>query len=192
MSVNFPQIQIRQQYGKLGIDADPGQLDMQQPKATQEITTTPSKLSIHSEPGKLSIDNSKWHDALGHGPFLEVMNRIYSQSRNIALQGIAKIVEDGNRMAAIHTGENAFAALARESMQDIDFFEYMYMGEASLDNIDMRFDPGSFDIHFEPAKVEHRVTVNPPIIDYHRGKLEMYMLQYPSVEITPPQIDLKI
>jgi len=188
----LPQIQISQQYGRIGIDADPGQLDIQQPKAKQELTTTPAKLEIDANPGQLIIDNSGWHDALGHGPTLQAFNRIYSECRNIAMQGIAKIVEDGNRMAAIHTGENAIAALAQESTKDIDFYEFMYMGEASYDNIDIQYEPGPFHIQFEPAKVEHRVTVNPPIINYHRGKLDIYMLQYPKLEITAPQMDMKI
>jgi hypothetical protein len=189
--ISLPQIQIRQQYGRIGIDADAGQQDIEQPKATQEITTTPAKLEIQTEPGTLSIDNSQWHDALGHGPFLEMMNRIYSESKNIVLQAISKIVEDGNRLAAIQTGENTIAALAVESTQQIDFSENIYMGEASLDNIDIRYDAGNLEIQFTPAKVEHNVTVNSPIINYHRGKLDFYMLQYPKLEITPPKIDIK-
>ncbi|NEW08852.1 hypothetical protein GK047_22915 [Paenibacillus sp. SYP-B3998] len=190
-NLSFPQIQISQQYGKIGIDADLGRQEIQQPRATQELITTPSVMEIDSNPGHLFIDNSKWHDALGHGPFLEVMNRIYSQSRSIALQGIAKIVEDGNRLAAIHTGENVVAALAKESTEDIDFSEYMYMGDASVDNIDIRYEAGELTIQFQPARVEHNVTINRPQIDYHRGKLDIYMLQYPKVEIIPPQIDMK-
>lgn len=188
----FPQIQISQQYGRIGIDADPGQLEIQQPKATQTLTTTPSQLEIHSGPGQLMIDNSRWHDALGYGPALEVSSRIYSECHNIAMQGIAKIVEDGNRMAAIQTGENVFASLAKEAAQDNDFNELTYVGDASYDNIDIRYEPGPFNIHFEPAKVEHRVNVNKPVIDYRPGKLDIYMLQYPKLEITPPQVDMKI
>ena len=63
----IPQIQISQQYGKIGIDADLGKLDIQQPKATQELTTIPANLIIDANSGRLSIDNSKWQDALGHG-----------------------------------------------------------------------------------------------------------------------------
>ncbi|UQZ84394.1 hypothetical protein SK3146_03640 [Paenibacillus konkukensis] len=192
MSISpVPQLQIRQQYAQIGIDADMGQWDIEQPRATQELTTTPSRLDMHTQPGQLSIDNSKWHDALGFGPSLEAFSRIYSECKNIALQGIAKIVEDGNRMAAIQTGENAFSALAKESTKDIDFYEYMYMGDASLDNIDMSYQPAKVDIQYTPAHVEHHVTVNPPKIHYQRGKLDIYMKQYASVEFIPPSIDTK-
>ena len=60
-----------------------------------------------------------------------------------------------------------------------------------MDNIDMRYEAGELNIQFEPAKVEHHVTINPPTIEYYRGKLGIYMLQYPKVEIIPPQINLK-
>ncbi|WP_026326562.1 DUF6470 family protein [Paenibacillus ginsengihumi] len=189
--VRIPQIQIVQQPAKLGIDADLGQQELRQPRAKMDMKTVRPRLEIDAEFGKLYIDNSRVWDALGRGPHLEVMHRIYSECRNIALQGIAKIVEDGNRMAAIHTGENAIKALAEESTRDIDFFEYMYMGEASFDNIDMRYEPGTLDIQYIEGDTNIEVQVNPPEHRYTRGKLDVYMLQYPKVEITPPRIDLK-
>ncbi|MDR6553607.1 DUF6470 family protein [Paenibacillus qinlingensis] len=188
----LPQIQIHQQYGRIGIDADMGQLEIQQPRATLEIRTTPSRLEIDAEPGMLLIDNTRWHDALGFGPSLDVMSRIYSKASNIALQAISKIVEEGNRMAAIQTGENVIKSLAKESVnEEIVIFKGTVVGEASLDNIDINYEPGKFDRHFEAAKVERNVTVHAPIIEYQRGKLDIYMLQQPKLEITPPQIDLK-
>lgn len=189
----LPQIQIHQQYGRIGIDADIGQLEIQQPQATLEMRTTPSRLEIDADPGKLQIDNTRWHDALGFGLTFNVMSRIYSKAGNIGLQAIAKIVEDGNRMAAIQTGENVFKSLAKESAnQEIEIFKNTVVGEASLDNIDISYESGKFDMHFEAAKLERNVTVHAPIIEYQRGKLDIYMLQQPKLEITPPQIELKI
>jgi hypothetical protein len=190
--LQIPRIQISQTSAMLGIDADLGEQSIQQPKADVEIKTVQPKLQINSEQGKLFVDSSRAWDALGRGPALETMSRIYSQAKDIALQGIAKIVQDGNRMAAIHTGENAIAELARESTNDIKFDEFMYMGEASVDNVDVRFEPGKLDIQVESGRVELNVQPNRPIVDYHRGKLDIYMQQYPKVEITPPQIDYRL
>ncbi|AFH59222.1 DUF6470 family protein [Paenibacillus caseinilyticus] len=187
-----PQIGIHQQYARIGIDADLGQFQISQSPASLEISTTPAKHDYHTEGGKLTIDNSAWRDALGNGPHLEVMNRIYSKSQSIALQGIAKIVEDGNRMAAIHTKENAIAALAADSTKDIDFREYMYMGDAAYDNIDLNYEPARVIRDIQPAQVHINVTRNAPEIQYNRGKLDIYMQQHASVEFTPPQIDYKI
>lgn len=189
MTLPIPQIQIRQQYAQLGIKADPGLLDIKQPQATFELTTERPKLEIHSEKGALYIDSSKAWDALGHGPALETMNKIYSIAHEVAMQGIAKIVEDGNRLAAIHEGGNAIAEIAKE--KGAEFFEFEFMGDASVNNVDVHFEPGKLDIQVEEGKVMLNTHPNPPEINYTRGKLDIYMMQYAKVEITPPQIDMK-
>jgi len=186
----IPQIQIRQEYAKLGIDADLGVQDIKQPTATFELTTERPKLDIHSEKGVLYIDSSKAWDALGHGPFLETMNKIYSRAHEVVMQGIAKIVEDGNRMAAIQNGGNAIAEIAKE--KGAEFFEFEFMGDASSGNVSMHYVPGKLDIQVKEGKVNIETHPNRPEINYTRGKLDIYMLQYPKVEIIPPQMDIKL
>lgn len=187
--MNIPQIQILKQSGILGIDADLGQQDIRQPKATFEIATTPPKLNIHAENGTLTIDSSRAYEALGRGPVLETLNKIYSQAKNVALQGIAKIVENGNRMAQISNPANAFAEIAGN--QALDFFEFEFMGDASVNNVVVHYRPGKLYIQVEEGKVDLNTHPNPPEINYTRGKLDIYMMQYPKIEIIPPQIDIK-
>lgn len=186
----IPQIQIHRQNAILGIDYNLGQLEIRQPKATLDITTERSKLNIHSENGVLYVDSSKAWDALGKGPFLETMNRIYTRAHEVAMQGIAKIVEEGNRLAAIHEGGNAIAEIAKE--KGLEFIEFEFMGDASFDNVDIRYEPGELDIQVEAGKVTLNTRPNRPEIQYTPGKLDIYMIQYPKVEITPPQIDLRV
>lgn len=160
---------------------------MRQPRASLEITTSRPKQDIRAGEGKLSIDQSRAFDAVGHGPFLTVMNRIYSQSKGIALQGIAKIVADGNRMAQITNPANAFAEIARN--QAFDFFEFKIMGEASFDNVDVKYDAGPLEIETSEGSVNIETHPNRPEYNYYRGKLDIYLAQYPSVEIIPPRLD---
>lgn len=188
--ISMPQIQIHQEYARLGIDADLGTLDIKQPRATFEITTERPKLEVHSEQGVLYIDSSKAWDALGHGPALQTMSKIYSRAREVALQGIAKTVEDGNRLAAIHLGGNAIAQISKE--KGADFFEFEFMGEASMDNVDLNYVPATVDVRFQEGRTHLNTHPNAPEINYNRGKLDIYMLQYPKIEITPPQINIKM
>jgi len=183
-------VQIRQTPALLGIDADPGKQEMSQPRATLEITTERSKLEMRQPQGELDIDQSRAWDALGLGNMLESMNRIYSQAKNVALQGIARIVENGNRLAAIHLDTNAFADIAEQ--QKFEHFELDYFGPASFDNVDIHYTARKPEISYEPAKVNIYSHPNRPEHIYHRGKLDIYMIQYPKVEFTPPQLDVKI
>ncbi|WP_246314727.1 DUF6470 family protein [Paenibacillus foliorum] len=185
----LPSIQIRQEYAQIGIDADLGQYEMRQPRPTMEMQQTSTKLEMHQPNGELEIDQSKAWDALGLPGTLEVMNRIYSQSRDIALQGIARRVEDGNRMYAIHKGGNPIADIAVERSQISGFSELDFVGEAAYDNVDIHFNRRAPEIQAERGGVQINTQVNRPEIEYHRGKLEYSMLRWGKVEITPPQID---
>jgi hypothetical protein len=186
----FPQIQIRQTPALLGIDADLGTQDIKQPRATFEVTTERPKQEIRQPRGELQIDQSKAWDALGKGPFLETMNRIYSESRNVALQGIARIVDNGNRLAQIHLNTNPIADIAEQL--SFERFEFDTLGPASFDNVDITYTAKKAEINVTDGLVNLNTHPNRPEYEYQRGKLDIYMRQYNSVEITPPQIDLKL
>jgi hypothetical protein len=187
----IPQIHFKQTPARLGIDADAGTQDIQQPRAQYEMKTVRPKQDIQSPRGELEIDQSQAWDALGLGNILESLQRIYTNSKQVAIQGVAKKVQDGNRMAASsYTGENVIAALAKESTTDnsngIDFY-----GEASFLNVRESYTAHKAEINTTPGRVEINTQPSPPIIKYNRGKLDIYMATWPSIEFSPPQIDLK-
>jgi len=188
--LQIPQIQIRQQYARIGIDADPGRLEMRQPAATLEMRTTKPKVLIEQPKGDLHIDQSKAWDALGLGGSLHVMDTIYSSARDIAMQGIAKIVDRGNRLAAIHEGGNPIADIGLEA--SYRFREYDFAGEASFDNVDIRYTARKSEIKVEEGAVQIESRPNRPEIAYHRGKLDVYLLQRGQLTITPPQLDVMV
>ncbi|MDQ1911279.1 DUF6470 family protein [Paenibacillus sp. GD4] len=188
--VTFPQIQIRQQYAKLGMDADHAVIEQQQPKATYEMKRIPSQLDMKQPIGELTIDQSKAWDAYGKGGILTTMNRIYSQAESIALQGIARRVEQGNRLADIASKRNAIAENAKDLF--FTFPEFDYAGPASYDNVDITYQARKPEIQVTDGRIDVNTHPNKPELSFQRGKLDMYMLQYASVEITPPAIDQTI
>jgi hypothetical protein len=188
--MSIGQIQIRQTPALIGIDADPGTQNIRQPKATFEMETERPKQEIRQPQGDLQIDQTRAWDALGVGPILEAMSRIYSQAKNVALQGVARIVENGNRMGDLRYKGNPIADMAEQLK--FEHFEFDYYGEASYDNVDIHYTMHKPEITVEDGQVHLNTRVNPPEISYNRGKLDIYIRQYPKVEYTPPQIDLHI
>lgn len=188
--VSIPRLQVRLTHAKLHVDADLGQYEMKQPRPTFELKQNPATLTMEQPRGDLQIDQTKAWDALGRTNILTVMDRIYSQARNIAMEGIAKIAERGDQMAAVHTKANAIADIAADTR--VSFPEMQYAGEASYDNVDITYTMRKPIIHWEQGGVELNTQVNPPEVEYHRGKLDIYMRQYPAVEMIPPQIDMKV
>lgn len=187
---SIPTVQIRQYPAKLAIDADLGTQSIRQPRATLEIRTDPPKVEMKQPRGELTIDQSKAWDALGVGPVLEAFHRIASQARNVAMQGIARIVENGNRLAQIHLDTNPIADIA-EQLQ-FERFEFDYYGSASYDNVDISYTAHKPEITPIEGKVNLYTHPNKPEIEYMRGKLDIYLSQYPRVEMTPPRIDLTV
>lgn len=188
--IPFPQIQIRQTHAKLGFDADLGKLDMKQPRPTFEMKTNHPKVRIEQPNAEMRIDQSRAWDALGLGNNLETMRRIYTAARQVALQGIARRVDEGNQMAAIHRKTDAIVDIAEQ--QAGKTFELPYLGYASVDNVDIRFIRNKPKIQAVEGSVQINARVNRPEVNYHRGKLDIALLQYNKVEIIPPELDMRV
>ncbi|WP_409343775.1 DUF6470 family protein [Paenibacillus sp. MBLB4367] len=185
-----PQIQIRQQPALLGIDADLGKQDIVQPRATFEMTTERPQQDIRQPRGDLDIDQSRSWDALGVGGVLQTMSRIYSKAPEIALQAIARIAQDGDRMAKIHIKSDAFKELAQNIR--LEFGNFDVVPPTEYDNVDITYTANKADINVTDGRVNLNTQPNRPEISYNRGKLDIYMMQYPKVEITPPSIDYTV
>ncbi|WP_068620591.1 DUF6470 family protein [Paenibacillus tuaregi] len=184
-----PILQIRQTPAILNFDADPGRFSIRQPQAEVSMSTTPSELEIHQYQPKLSIDSSAAQSAFTGGNFLEMNKRIYSGIQNIFLQNIAHRVEQGNRAAAIYEPGNTIANIYGEDWQGVPFPEFR--GPASMDNVDIHFEVTPPEIRFSKAHTNIQVEVRKPEIQYTRGKLDMYMKQYASVQYIPPEVDIR-
>lgn len=185
--MQIPQIQIHLQHAKLYIDADIGKQHIEQPQATVDMEQIKPEQHFHTTKGRLEVNQDRAWDALALGNSLETMSKIYSMASNIALQGIARIVQKGDQMASIHLGGNPIAQMAQDWKRS--FPEFDFVGEASFDNVDLHYTPSELSIDTTPGRVNMNVQVNKPILEYERGKLDIYMSQYPKVEITPPQIE---
>jgi hypothetical protein len=188
----IPQIQIHQQYARLEFKAEPATLNIEQPKATIEMHTKQAVMHVNLlSTGDLKIDQSRAWDALGAGGVLATNNRVADQMPGIVVNAIAKIVEDGNRMAAINTGENAIAALAWENAFQPSS-DIQYAGEPSYLNVSEEYIPSPVYIEPVMGEVQYRAIPNKPIIDSQRGQFTAYLAQRNSIEITPPVIDQRL
>lgn len=181
----LPIVGIHQTYAKLGIDADLGTQSIKQPRATFNLKYEDPKLSIDQPQGQLWIDQDKAWDALGVGGTLTMLRRIYSQGPQMAWNAVKKIAQEGDRMAAsAHTGENVIAELAKDIR--VSFQQFQYAGPASYDNVDVNYEAGDLNVEVQPGRINLNTGVNPPVYDYHRGKLDIYLLQKNKVEFMPP------
>lgn len=189
--MNFPTIQIRQTPAQLGIEQKRANLNLRQPHATMRMNIEEPRIEQRQPMGDLHIDQSKAWAALGVGNHLESMSIIYSYSRNEAMQGIARIAQEGDRMMQIHNKTDAFAEIAKTRMQT-NYSNINYVGEASYDNVDISFTARRPELELIRGTVNVNITPNLPEMSFQRGNINIYMLQYNSIQIIPPQIDLQV
>ena len=183
------------------------QIQIQLTPLIMEYRTTRAKLEIFTEqpkfnvqkrpisfqvevkqPAKLTIDQSRAFEALGMGGNEFFSKQIYSQSKDIVLQAIAKKVEDGNKMADHKQGSVIPDLHEGEPLTEIPFD---YVSEPSYKNVDFNYQPKEIATRIDPGEISMSFQVNPPRSQYTAGRFDAYVKQYNNVKIVPPQIDLQ-
>lgn len=86
---------------------------------------TTAQIKVHSTPGRLSIDSTKAREEMGYRTMMGLLRAGWDYTDRAARKGIARIVANGDRLADVHTGENAIAAIAFERML-INYREHQY------------------------------------------------------------------
>ncbi|CAH1209586.1 putative protein YviE [Paenibacillus auburnensis] len=185
-----PILQIRQTPALIGIDADLGTFSITQPKAEVNITTTPGELTVQSTRPELTIDQTRARAAYNGGSVLDMNKRIYSGIQQLYLQAIARRVEQGTRMAEFFKPGNTIAEVYGMDTEPNSFPEPC--GPASYDNVDIHFETRAPQINYQAAHVDIQVERHDPTIEYTRGKLNIYMQQYASVQYIPPEVNVQM
>lgn len=185
-----PIVQIRQMPAVIGMDSERGTFSINQPKAEVNLSTTPAELTIQSSRSELTIDQSQARAAYDGGSMFDLNKRIYSGIQQLFLQGIARKVDQGNRIAEFFKPGNTIAEVYGIDTEPNSFPEIL--GPASYDNVNLHFEMSPPQINFKTATLDIQVEINHPEIEYHRGKLNIYMQQYASIQFIPPEINLQM
>jgi hypothetical protein len=183
-------LQIRQSPAILGIDADLGAFSITQPRADVSIKTTPGELSVQSSRPELTIDQTRARAAYNGGSVLDMNRRIYSGIQQLYLQAIARRMEQGTRMAEFFKPGNTIAEVYGMDTEPNSFPEPC--GTASYDNVDIHFETRAPEVRFQPSQVDIQVERHRPETEYTRGKLNIYMQQYASIQFIPPELNVQM
>lgn len=189
--MKLPIIQAESQKGLIGIESRLGQYDIQSQPADMQVKSTPAQISAHVQLPELIINQDRMWAAFNGGKPVEFINRIYSQMPEIALQGIAHIVEKGNRMGDLRIKQDPIPDIALEDMlagaPHVEVF-----GPASYHSVDIDFTIHQPDVQIEVGKVDIQVQTHRPEINYQRGSFKVYMQQYPSIRFDVSGLDVRV
>lgn len=176
----FGQIGIQTQMASQSIHSHSGDLSIQQPSAD---------VAIESPPGQLTIDSSAAWDALGKGGNLAWSSRIYSQSKDLLLQAIAKTASDGARIADNLNPGNPFAQIAKSNAMS-DPPSVSYTGPAGYMNVKVDYEPQQPSIQITPHSPVISYTPNKPEVEYNPGSVQTYVQQQNSIDIQVSEYNL--
>ncbi|SEN64685.1 DUF6470 family protein [Paenibacillus sp. OV219] len=189
--MKLPYIQAQSQKGLIGIDSRMGQYDIQSKSADIEVHTTPTSISAPTPMPELYMNQDRMWAAFNGGKPEAFINRIYSQMPSIAQQGIAKIVEKGNQMGDLRIKQNPFPDMAfREISQGPP--QVQVFGAATAHNVDIEFKINRPDVKVNVGSVDIQVQTHKPEINYQRGDVSVYMKQYPSVNFSVAEMDVRV
>ncbi len=188
MKAMIPQIQIIQQPTILGMDSSRAELSIRQPRGELYIETSRAKMDMQQPRPELEINQHEAWRAYNGGTALEMNRQIYSELPALFLEGLAKRVEQGNRLANFHLQGNSIAEVYGQDWQRDPFVEYR--APASYDNVSIHVTPHRPEINIEPVEPEISARMHQPEIEYHPGNLNVYVKQYASIQFIPPTIDL--
>lgn len=175
----------------IGINSTPTRISIVQPRADFQISHENSKLEMHTEQVEIRIDQQQCFNESGLKDF-KTLNRDHAmEGKQAVLEGIARRAGEGNRMAAIQNGGNAFAEIAYSNSFTNHTFNMVTM-PMSRPTID--FVGGTVDIRVDEGYVDIKSKPNKPIIDVEVGDVEIFMRQKPeiNIEYTGKELDVKL
>jgi hypothetical protein len=186
----IPQIQLQTTPIKIDYRTQPAKLEIQQPHAHITMRRTPIRFEVQvTAESKFTIDQTAAWQATGLGGALYFGDKIYSESKNILLQAIGKMVQEGNRIGDLVNGSSIADLHAGKPLEALDF---NYVGAASQDNVSFSYQRKEIAMQFDPGSLEISTVVSPPQYKFTPHKVEFILRQPNSLEIIPPQIDLKL
>ncbi|NPV27621.1 MAG: hypothetical protein HPY81_09345 [Firmicutes bacterium] len=174
-------LRIDQIWGRLGLELTAPFLQIAVTHHRFAVNHTQPVLSVRPDRLELDIDTTAAREDLG----LYDPNRFWhawaAQGAAVAVEATAKIAEEGDRLAAIETGEtDAIANIARENTTPDDEFDVGLVPQHPPE-IRWREVPG--EQHYAPGEVT--VDLKPGCVDVElrRGVVRGYLRQPPVLEI---------
>lgn len=166
---------------KIGIKTTKGQYDITSSKGDQSITTTKPKMTISGEPKKAIIDSYESWAERGFKNNIDILSENAQLAKQAAINGLARVVADGNRMADIRKNMPPAIPEIAEKNTRPEIREFGFgMIPLSKPNVTI---VGGQSIDWQLGSTNIDYTPSKPEINYDRGKVEVYMTQYQNLQI---------
>ena len=172
----------------LNISQQPAKMEITTVRAANNLTTTSPRLLIDTEAatveirqpkGELEIDWRPFRASYGIKDSSEFSRDNAERGRQIALETIGRIAQDGDQLARIESGQDAVVALATES-NNTPVPEVIW---AWLEPPAITYTAHQPEFRFTPARFSTELIRGTVNIDYEPYQFNLRMIQYPSIKM---------
>nr|WP_106783724.1 DUF6470 family protein [Lysinibacillus timonensis] len=180
--MNVPKLQIHTINAKLNLSIQQPKQYIEQPPAELEIKQPPAEITINVEEGQLFIDASQARSDYGFATIRELEKRVAQKGYQDLLDGIARRAREGFQLMNIGKNSNALQSIAKSKTSPnskplgITFIP-------SANSVKIEYQPADVQINVQTKEPIINSKINKPIHNYTPGKVDIEMLQYPSVSI---------
>jgi hypothetical protein len=176
-------INIATQPMKIELTPQHASLDLQTTKSQVEISSQPAKVEISQPKGELEIDQTSFRYAYGKKDMKDFIRDFAQEGRQAAMQAIARIAADGDRLANISSRENTIAAMSAEST-------IKPVGELTWVSVpppDIKYTPNYPTTDVADAKLSVAWKMGTVQGTYQPSKMNLDVVQYPTIKMWTTQ-----
>ncbi len=178
--MNMVSLRITSTDALIGINTTPASMSISQPKADFEMHQKHAKVKIKTEPLEIRIDQRQCFNEAGLKDNTAFMEDNVQKAKQDFIQGIDRVVSEGNMMAAIEYNSNAIVEISLNNSIKIYDFNVDFIPKSRPI---IEFLGGNLDIQVDEGYVELKAKQNKPIIDVKVGGVEIYIRQNPELKI---------
>jgi len=180
--VQFPQIQITSQMGKIAIEQQTSQMNIKQPKADMTIHQPKADMMIHERDGVLTIDQTQAFEETNlFGPLRQTKKQAQA-GKQAALQATQKRAVQGSQLIDIHLGGSVIAEQAKQN----GYNQYVPPSITYIPSplaVKTHYEKGKVDLDVQVQKPQIDAIISKPMISAERGGVHIAMAQQPSLSI---------
>lgn len=172
-------IQITQQFGQIGLRITPPDLALHIRQPDMVLRTTPPDLALHITQPEVIIDLRPAFNTMGLADIGYLEEQFVADARNIAQQGIARRVAQGNELADPH-GPSIGAVADRASKPP-----EKQLGIGLVPAVPPRITASNGEVQgfYRPGAVEVRPVRGAVNGEFRWGRVDVYMEREPYIDI---------
>ncbi len=172
-------ITINQQYGRIGLNIAEPFLNLNISRPQLDLEVSDPQLKIHSEQPRINIDQDACFADMNLRKPVDFTRYIYQKSKNMVLEAIGKIVQEGDYLAGIENG-NSPSRLARINNYKTVDYDIGLVPEHKP-TIDFTLSP--VQVEYQPGDVQASNIMGDVKVDLDWGSVQVYMPQKPGIQI---------